>query len=229
MKIKTALILGAGYGKRLNPLTNKIPKPLLKIKDQTLLEITIRFIQNLGINQIKINTFYLKEQIEKFIINKKFELNIEIIEDGQKILDTGGGILNMINHSKEDNFLVLNPDTIWNNKYLDYIKQMEQFYFLNNIQNILMVVSKNLSFDKNLKGDFNYTNNKLKKDTSNNYIFTGSQIINKKLFQNIKNKNFSISEIWDQLLKKDKLFGLESKTEFKHVSNLNIYNELLKN
>jgi N-acetyl-alpha-D-muramate 1-phosphate uridylyltransferase len=229
MKINTALILGAGYGKRLNPLTHKIPKPLLKIKDQTLLEITIKFVQNLGIHKIKINTFYLREQIEEFIINKKFELDIEIIDDGREILDTGGGILNMINHSEEDNFLVLNSDTIWNNKYLDYIKQMEQFYFLNKIENILMIVSKNLSFDKGLKGDFNCIDNKLKKDSLNNYIFTGIQIINKKLFKNIKNKIFSISEIWDDLLKKDRLFGLESKIEFKHVSNLEIYKELLKN
>ena len=229
MKINTALILCAGYGKRLNPLTHKAPKPLLKIKDQTLLEITIKFIQNLGIPKIKINTFYLREQIEEFIINKKFELDIEIIFDGDEILDTGGGILNMINHSKEDNFLVLNPDTIWNNEYLDYIKQMEQFYFLNNIENILMVVSKNLSFDKNLKGDFNCINNKLKKNFLNNYIFTGSQIINKKIFKDIKKKSFSITEIWDDLLKKNRLFALESKIEFKHVSNLDIYKELLKN
>jgi N-acetyl-alpha-D-muramate 1-phosphate uridylyltransferase len=229
MKINTALILAAGYGKRLNPLTHKIPKPLLKIKNQTLLEVTIKLIQKLGIHKIKINTFYLREQIEEFIINKKFPLDIEIINDGEKILNTGGGILNMMNSSQEDNFLVFNPDTIWNNDHLDCIKQMEKFYFLNKIENILMIVSKDLSFDKGLKGDFGFIDSKLKKNSLNNYIFTGSQIINKKLFKNIKNKSFSISEIWNDLLKKDRLFALESKTKFHHVSNLHIYQELLKN
>ena len=62
MKIKTALILCAGFGKRLNPVTLKKPKPLLEIDNLTVLEICIKLIENLGINRIIINTFYLKNQ-----------------------------------------------------------------------------------------------------------------------------------------------------------------------
>ena len=72
MNIDTALILCAGYGKRLNPLTLKTPKPLLKINNITLLENTIKLIKNLEIQKIKINTFYLQEEIKKFIKGKKF-------------------------------------------------------------------------------------------------------------------------------------------------------------
>ena len=72
MNIDTALILCAGYGKRLNPLTLKTPKPLLKIHNVTLLENTIELIKNLEIKKIKINTFYLQDEIEKFIKKKKF-------------------------------------------------------------------------------------------------------------------------------------------------------------
>ncbi len=71
MKINTAFIMCAGYGKRLNPLTLKIPKPLLEINDLTLLENTINLIKNLNIEKIKLNTFYLKEKIEYFIKKKK--------------------------------------------------------------------------------------------------------------------------------------------------------------
>ena len=67
MKIKTALILCAGYGKRLNPLTLKTPKPLLRFKNLTMLDHTINFIENLGIEKIKINTFYLEKQILNFV------------------------------------------------------------------------------------------------------------------------------------------------------------------
>ena len=70
MKINTAFIMCAGYGKRLNPLTLKIPKPLLEINDLTLLENTINLIKNLNIEKIKLNTFYLKEKIEYFIKKK---------------------------------------------------------------------------------------------------------------------------------------------------------------
>ena len=228
MNIETALILCAGYGKRLNPLTLKIPKPLLKINNTTLLENTIKLIKNLEIKKIKINTFYLQEEIKKFIKEKNFEIEIEVISDGDKILDTGGGILNMIKSTNEQDFLVFNPDTIWNLNYLTLINQMKNFYFSKNKETILLVVKKNLSFDKNLKGDFTLSENLLKKKKENNYIYTGCQIINRKVFSSSINKNFSILQIWNSLIKDKKLYGFKSDNEFLHVTNLEVYNNLLK-
>ena len=228
MKINTALVLCAGYGKRLNPLTLKNPKPLLKLNNLTLLENTINLIKKLGINEIKLNTFYLKDQIKIFIEEKNFDVKIEIIEDGNEILDTGGGIFNMINSLNEENFMVFNPDTVWSIDYLNCIKEMENFYFSKKIQNILMVVNKDLSFDKNLRGDFDLLDNQLNKKKLNQYIFTGCQIISKKLFASIKNKSFSILQIWNDLIKENKLYGYESKNKFYHVTDLEIYNKLLK-
>ena len=192
MKINTALILCAGYGKRLNPLTLEKPKPLLKINEITLLENCINLIKFLGIKKVIINTFYLNKEIENFISVKKFNLNIKIINDGKEILNTGGGILNMINSSNESDFMTLNPDTVWNKNYVDVIQNMEKFYFSNKIKNILLLANKNLSFDKELKGDFNLVDNKIKKDDQNDLIYTGCQIINKSLFESYSVNNFSI-------------------------------------
>ena len=228
MNIDTALILCAGYGKRLNPLTLKTPKPLLKINNITLLENTIKLIKNLEIQKIKINTFYLQEEIKKFIKEKKFGIEIEVISDGNEILDTGGGILNMIKSTNEQDFLVFNPDTVWNLNYLNLINKMKNFYFSKNKETILLVAEKNLSFDKNLKGDFTLSENLLRKEKGNNYIYTGCQIINRKVFNSSKKENFSILQIWNNLIKKKKLYGFKSENEFLHVTNLEIYNNLLK-
>ena len=229
MKINTALILCAGYGKRLNPLTLERPKPLLKINEITLLENCINLIQFLGIKKVILNTFYLKEEIENFISVKKFNLNIKIINDGKEILNTGGGILNMINSSNESDFLTLNPDTVWDKSYVRIVQNMEKFYFSNKIKNILLLVNKNLSFDKKLKGDFNLVANKIKRNDQNDLIYTGCQIINKSLFESYSVNNFSISEIWNELISKNKLYGYESSEEFYHLTNLKVYEELLKN
>ena len=229
MKINTALILCAGHGKRLNPLTISKPKPLLKINEITLLENCINLIESLGINKVIINTFYLKEKIEDFLAIKNFNLDIKIINDGKVILNTGGGILNMMNSSSETNFLTFNPDTVWSKNYTKYIKNMEKFYFSNQIKNILLLVDKNFSFDKNLKGDFNLRENKIKKDDQNNLIYTGCQIINKDLFKSYLINNFSISEIWNELVYKNELYGYESAENFYHLTNLEVYKELLKN
>jgi len=114
MKINTALILCAGFGKRLSPQTLTTPKPLLKLKDITMLERCINLIIEIGIKKILLNTFHLENQIIKFIQNKKFPIDIQIVKDGQKILNTGGGILNMIKNSKDNDFMIFNPDTLWN-------------------------------------------------------------------------------------------------------------------
>jgi MurNAc alpha-1-phosphate uridylyltransferase len=229
MKINTALILCAGYGKRLNPLTLEEPKPLLKINEVTLLENCINLIQFLGIKKVIINTFYLKEKIKDFIRIKNFDLDIKIIDDGKKILNTGGGILNMMNSSNESDFLIFNPDTVWNKNYVEIIESMEKFYFSNQIENILLLVNKNLSFDKKLKGDFNLLENVIKKDFQNDLIYTGCQLINRDLFDIHSVSDFSISKVWNRLVIKNKLYGFESLESFYHLTNLEIYKELLKN
>ena len=225
MKIKTALILCAGFGKRLNPLTLETPKPLLKIKNISMLEHCINLVVSLGIKNIILNTYHLEDKIIDFIKKKNFSINIEIKKDGVKILDTGGGILNMINSSLENDFLIFNPDTLWNEKYYQDIKKMQEYYFSQNLNNILLLTKKNNSFDSNLTGDFNLKNNFITKD-SKEFIFIGCQILNKELFRNYQINNFSISEIWENLLQTKGLNGYESENKFYHLTNLEIFKRL---
>jgi len=226
VKINTALILCAGFGKRLNPITLKKPKPLIEINNVTMLEKSINLIKELGINKIILNTFYLKDHISNFIKSKNFDINIHIVDDGKSILDTGGGILNMINQSTDDDFIVFNPDTIWSNDYKNEILKMEEIYFLKKIENILLLVNKNLSFDKNFSGDFNLTNNIISKNDKADFIYIGCQIINKKILNNQNVNKFSILNIWNKLIDKKKLFGFESKKKFYHLTDLNTFNKL---
>jgi len=226
VRINTALILCAGFGKRLNPVTLKTPKPLLKIDNISMLEKCINLIEKIGIKKIIINTFYLKNQFSEFLKNKHFNLDIKIIEDGKDILGTGGGIQNMIKNSDEKDFIVFNPDTVWNQNYKDEILKMEKVYFSKKMENILLLVNKRLSFDKNLKGDFNLINNRINKEFEKDLIYIGCQIVSKKLFFRKKIVNFSISEIWNNLLNNKKLYGYESQKNFYHLTDLNIFKKL---
>ena len=226
MRINTALILCAGFGKRLNPITLNTPKPLLEIKDVSMLERCINLIEKLGIQKILINTFYLKDQFSVFLNSKNFNIDIKIIEDGEHILDTGGGIQNMIKDSNEKDFIIFNPDTIWSNDYKDEILKMEKMYFSEKLENILLLANKKLSFDKKLKGDFNLRNNLINKEAEKEFIYIGCQIINKKLFEINKIENYSISKIWNKQLDQKKLFGYESQKDFYHLTDLDIFKKL---
>ena len=225
MRIKTALILCAGLGKRLNPLTLENPKPLLKLKNITMLENCIKLIIKLGVDKIILNTFYLEEKIFEFISKKKFPIEIQIIKDGDQILNTGGGILNMINSSSEKDNIIFNPDTVWDERYVDEILKMQNTYFSKNLNNILLLAKKDLSFDKSLIGDFSLKNDLIKKENKE-FIFIGCQILNKSLFKNFIVQNFSIAEIWNELLKNDKLNGFESLNKFYHLTDLKIFKKL---
>ena len=226
MKINHAFILCAGFGKRLNPITLEIPKPLIEINKITLLENTIRLLEKLEIQNIKINTFYLGEQIKEFLKKFNSKLNIEIIEDGDQILDTGGGIYNLSKSIDQNDFIVFNPDTIWNANDIPTIKNMINFYFSNKLSNSLLVVNKNKSFDKRFKGDFELNNNKLLKQSENNFIYTGCQILNKVLFKNINNKVFSITDIWNSEVNKNTLNGFESNNDFIHITDTELYHQI---
>ena len=226
MRIKTALILCAGFGKRLNPITLNKPKPLLEIKDVSMLERCVNLIEKLGIQKILINTFYLKDQFSVFLNSNNFNMDIKIIEDGEYILDTGGGIQNMIKDSNENDFLIFNPDTVWSNNYKDEILKMEEMYFSKKLENILLLINKKLSFDKKLKGDFSLKNNLIDKEFEKEFIYIGCQIINKKLFIKEKIENYSILEIWNNLLGQEKLYGYESQKDFYHLTDLDIFKKL---
>ena len=225
MRISTGLILCAGFGKRVAPLTNTTPKPLLQIKNVTLLENSINFLKKCGIKKILINTHYLSHEIENFIKKKNYQNEVELFFE-KEILDTGGGIKNLANSDTHENFLIINPDTIWEDNYLIEVEKMKKFYFDNNLSNILMLVKKSKSFDKRFKGDFTLKDNLVSKENINNYIFTGCQILNKSIFTSINKDKFSISEVWDKEIKNKQLYGIESVNEFFHVTDLEIYKKL---
>ena len=225
MRINTALILCAGFGKRLNPITLDMPKPLLKINDLTLLDHCIKLIIDLDIKKILINTFYLKEKFYEFFKNHNYKVDIEVVEDGSTILDTGGGILNLINKSNDQNFLVFNPDTIWNEKYIEEVNEMIELFFSKKIKNLLLLANKDLSFDKDMKGDFGLENHLINQE-KNFFVYTGCQILNRSIIEKEKLTNFSITKIWYDLIKNKQLYGFESKINFYHTTNLKIFKKL---
>ena len=229
--INNAMILAAGFGKRINPLTLKHPKPLLKIGKETLLSNTLKFLELHGVKKVVINVHYLREQIIDYINNNQFNLSINIVEEKDQILDTGGGVLNAIQYFSNLPFLIINPDTIWSSNYLNELQLMEKLFFKDTKNKCsLLVVNKKKSFDQSLKGDFNLKNNLINRNMKDDlkYIYTGLQIIKPEVFSNLKSKIFSLNKIWNALIENQELCGFKSDIDFLHVSTLEIYNSLIE-
>ena len=228
MKIKNAIILGAGFGKRMYPITKKIPKPLVKINNKTILQNSISFLISLGVKNIVINTHYLHKQIISFLKKYKFSIRIKVVIERGKILNTGGGILNASKKFKKKIFYVLNPDTIWRKEYKKEFKNLERSYYKNK-KPVMLLVHKKKSYDKSFKGDFNLNSkNEILRQKNNKFIYTGAQIINRSIFKKRKIKPFSMNKVWDDLIKDKELLGVLSRQKFYHINNYKIYKKLNK-
>ena len=225
MSVKHAMILAAGLGTRMKPLTLKTPKPLIKIGNKNLLERSISILENHGVEQITINVHYLAAQVEKFISNFKTKVKMIISDEKDLLLDTGGGLKEGTKIFGKNPFFVLNPDTLWLNDYLGEMKSLEKIYFESK-KPCLLLVNKRLSFDTSFKGDFNLKNNIVSKDTKNNFIFTGLQLLDRNCLDPIDKKVFSMNEVWNNLINDNKLYGLESSKKFYHLNTEKIYNKI---
>ena len=128
MKIKQGMILAAGLGKRMQPITLKTPKPLIQIGNKNLLDRAIELLINHGVDEIAINVHHLYDQIKDFINKKRYKAKITIFHEQETLLDTGGGIFNATKSFKGP-FIVVNPDTLWSNAYLRELSDLENIYF----------------------------------------------------------------------------------------------------
>ena len=225
MKIKQGMILAAGMGKRMQPITLKIPKPLIQIGNKNLLDRAIELLINHGVDEIAINVHHLSDQIKNFINKKKYKAKITIFHEQKTLLDTGGGIFNATKSFKGP-FVVVNPDTLWNKAYSHELSDLESFYFQNK-KACLLLVNKNFSFDNSFKGDFNLQDGMVSRDDNNKFIFTGLQILDHSDFGSTKNIIFSMNDIWNILIKNNSLIGIESNQKFYHLNTKEMYDKIL--
>ena len=225
MKIKHGMILAAGFGKRMQPITLKTPKPLIQIGNKNLMERAIELLINHGIEEIVINVHHLADQIKSFVYKKKYEAKIIISDESDMLLDTGGGILKGTFSFKKP-FAVINPDTLWSNDYSSDLKDLESLYFKQK-KSCLLLVNKKLSFDKSFQGDFNLNNTMVSRDKNNELIFTGLQILDQNVFSSIQEKIFSMNKVWNFLIKDNHLIGNESRRKFYHLNTKEMYDKIL--
>ena len=230
MKNFSLMILAAGYGKRMDYLTQDIPKPLLKINDKELLGYNIEFFIKLGCDKIIINTHYLHHEIKIFVEKKFFNKNINLIFE-PKLLNTGGGIKNALSFFGDKNFLVTNSDILWNDDNSKDVKN-----FINGYQEVkscklLLVENKKFKGLKKHEGDFKLDKGLITrwKENDPHLYFSGLQIINPKIFSKINQDSFSMNLLWDILSKNNQLQGQTMNSEVIHIGDKNSYNEIKNN
>ena len=217
----SAMILAAGFGERMKPLTNFIPKPLIQVGNVTLLQNSIDFLFNIHCKKIVINTHYKHELISEFI-SKNYQSSKVQISYEKDILDTGGGVKNAISLFDDEDILVTNSDIFWNSENIADIKNLINDYQSDNECRILLVEKDKANGISNKSGDFSLNYEKVKRWTPQDKIlyYSGLQILSLKTLNNINLTKFSFNNIWDFQIKKNSLYGNIMNSNWYHVGDI---------
>lgn len=206
--IKQAFILAAGYGTRMQPITSRVPKPIIEVNGQSIITRTLDQLLEYGIQHVVINAFYKKElltnHIEEYINKASNPPKIELIEETE-LLETGGGIVNVLPHFKNEPFFVVNSDSIFVGQNVfsvlnnSWNKSMNSLFLLNKLD-------KSHGYDG--KGDFNLDDEKqIVRNIDNKYAFSGVHITKPELFKNLKIAPMKLMDIYYKYKKNDTLQG----------------------
>jgi MurNAc alpha-1-phosphate uridylyltransferase len=215
--IQSAMILAAGLGRRMRPLTDVCPKPLLPVARKTMLERTFEHVKEMGISNIVVNTHYLASQVEE--ATKKLYPEA-LISYEEILLETGGGIRAALPLLKGNSFFTLNGDRIWSDSLS--LKSMEAAWNAEQMDALLLLVPREQAHGYEGRGDFFLSEEgRLTRPAQGMmapYVYIGVQITQHQLFKEAPTTPFSINLLWNKALEKNRLYGTLHQGEWFHIS-----------
>jgi MurNAc alpha-1-phosphate uridylyltransferase len=215
--LKTCIILAAGLGTRMRPLTNDIPKPMVSVGGKPLIAYVIDMCLDAGITQIIMNFHYKPEPLKTYILNH-YANHVILSDEQELLLDSGGGVLKALSHTDASEFFVINADCIWHNPKNNALGQLYALYNPDkfNICKLLSRPQNAIGFDgKPIYGLDSH--NYVQKTGVLDYEYTGIQILKRDLFAGYAIEPFSIREIWNKELANHKIGGTEFIGKWLHI------------
>lgn len=226
--IDQAMILAAGYGKRMRPLTDHTPKPLLLLNGKPILDYLCHFLADNKISQLFINGHHLAEQIKAYTEHQKAQRRFQTVVYSHEntILETAGGVQKMCQFlpEKDAPFFALNGDLYFESlpNEASLLDQMRKAWNPEKMDVLLWLIPKEKCFFAEGKGDyFLDENHRLTRNLTQAeapYFYAGIQILSPHLFSNTKEERcFSNLEIWDKAQAENRLYGLIYEAEWFHI------------
>jgi MurNAc alpha-1-phosphate uridylyltransferase len=217
---QSAIILAAGIGTRMRPLTNHCPKPLIQIVHKPIIAWIIDMLLADNIDNIVVNVHYLGDMLETYL-KKHYNNNIIISDERNLLLDSGGGIYKALDYIENESLFVINADCIWLNDNLSALQQMQSIWSPHDMDILKLLCSLNQAIGFDGKGNYNLdAQGHILKSSNPYYAFSGIQLLKKSLFTNLPYKEdepFSIHHIWEQCFANNTIYGVEFEGQWLHI------------
>lgn len=217
---KRAMIMAAGFGQRMRPLTNGKPKPLVEVAGTPLIDYGLDRLREAGCDLAVVNVHYLPDQIEAWA-KTKASPHIVISDERGELLDTGGGIVKALPELGADPFFVVNSDSIWIDRNTPALKRLQAGWDEKTMDCLLLLCPPERTVGYDGHGDFRLDENgringrAAKGETGLAYI--GAYLVHPRLFANIGVSKFSMNLLWDKAIAQGRLFGIEHHGQWLHV------------
>lgn len=208
---KKAMILAAGFGRRLLPITKTCPKPLVTVAGRTLLDSILDRLEEYGIQKTLINTCYLEEKILNHF--EKYPRRSELVFSQEEVLlDTGGGVKRVLDHFEDQFFFVINGDVLWKEKRASAFDFLTTCWVDDFMDALLLLIPLEKAWGYENKGDFfKEESGRLSwrgASSSAPYVYSGIQLIHPRAYKGILDLVFSNYFVWDRARTKGRLYGV---------------------
>ena len=205
-----AFILAAGLGTRMRPITDKIPKPLVEVAGQTLLDRALDACVDAGVTRATANVHYLADQIEDHLAERD-DLSIAISDERAALLDSGGGVAKAISTFDQNTLFILNADSFWVDRERPALSQMREAWGHGSMDMLLLLAEKSNAVGFDGAGDFFMDKaGRLTRRGSADVaplVYAGAIICRKALFHKNRPEKFSLNALFDEAIADGRLFG----------------------
>ncbi len=211
------MILAAGLGTRMRPLTDHTPKPLLKVANKRIIDYALDHLNAAGVETAVVNKHYLPDQIEawaKQISSPK----IVISDETDQVLETGGGVKRALPVLGTEPFYVLNSDCFWTDHGTPALERLAQSWDNAMMDCLLLLCDPKHTTGYDGSGDFVMdAEGRLKRQTQNGLCFIGAYLVHPRLFENAPAGRFSMNVLWNEAIANQRLFGISHQGHWLHV------------
>ena len=215
-----AMVLAAGLGKRMLPITEKLPKPLVRVNGRTLLDHALDALVRAGVEKAVVNVHYLADQVEAHLAGRT-KPDIVLSDEREQLLDSGGGVAKALPHLGERPFFVLNADSFWLEGYRPNLVNLVNHWNDAEMDVLLLVTGVANAIGYSGSGDF--TMDSVVRLTRRDerrvapFAYAGAAILHPRVFEGHRDGAFSLNVIFDQALERGRLFGLRLDGLWLHV------------
>ena len=218
-----AMILAAGLGRRLQPITINTPKPLVMVAGKPIIDYAIDHFVKAGLERLVVNVHYLADQVIEYLDDRD-DIEIIVSDETSQILDTGGGIKKALPFLGNKPFFTCNSDIIWHDKHQEALKGLLSAWKNNSMDALLLLKPTDSAFGYNGKGDFFIEPNGMvtRKNAGESapFVFAGLQLIKPNIFEEYPEEPFSLNKVFDKLLSSERLFGFVYGGNWLHIGDV---------